>query len=86
MSLPYRLLLRADYDDLLMYNRFSLLPCPVRSVLIQEFKDVAVDEATFKEMDERGDLLFGQLPMMEWGTLKLTERAFAKGATSKAGI
>lgn len=32
-----------------------------------------VDEDTFAKMDQAGDLLFGQLPMMQWGDLKLTE-------------
>ncbi|EGD77255.1 hypothetical protein PTSG_08348 [Salpingoeca rosetta] len=38
------------------------------------YEDVGVSEETFKQMDAAGDLLFGQLPMVDFDGLKLVEQ------------
>jgi glutathione S-transferase len=37
------------------------------------FEEVGVNQDQFKELDAAGDLLFGQLPMLDWDGIKLVE-------------
>jgi hypothetical protein len=60
------------------YNRFYL--CPSCFVLIvQKYKDVAVDAATFDKLKKDGTLNFGVLPVLKHGAQIIEQRWVADG-------